>query len=98
MCHRTVLAGAPRGHTIVGCVHSCHCVEERRSFVGAVVSSGVSLRDLTCGRCVARDIEKRRDREGGGGKMVITAASVAYLNNAVEPTAPMAAVWQAGGI
>jgi hypothetical protein len=30
--------------------------------------------------------------------MVITAASVAYLNNAVEPTAPMAAVWQAGGI
>ncbi len=63
-CRRTGPAGVPLGQTIVGCVPSCHCVVERRSCVGAVVSSDVSLRDVTCGRSVEKDMITRRDCAG----------------------------------
>ena len=86
-CPRMAPAGARRGKKRVACVHACHGVEERRSWVGAVVSSGVARRDVTCGRGREGDIVKRREHAGEGCRMVITAASAAYLNHAVERTA-----------
>jgi hypothetical protein len=59
MCQRTAPAGAPRGQKRVGCVHAGHGVAARRSGGDVVVSSGVSLRDVTWRRCGAGDIVKR---------------------------------------
>jgi hypothetical protein len=87
MCQRTAPAGAPRGQKMVACVHSCHCVEERRSCVGAVVSCDLSLHELT--RCLSvqgRTSYKAGSVNGREHRGKRTAASAAYLNKVLEAT------------
>jgi hypothetical protein len=83
----TAPTGAPRGQKMGACVHSGHCVEERRSWVGAGVSCELSLHELP--RCLSvpgRTSYKAGRVNGRDQRGTRTAASAAYLNHPVERT------------
>jgi hypothetical protein len=63
----------------------CHGVEVRPSCVDAAGSCARSLRALTRCPCAKEDIVEEMD--GRGEREHITAASAAYLNKGMEPTA-----------
>ena len=78
-------AGVLPGQRLPASVRPCHCVGEPQSCVDAVRSCDISLRALIGDPCEKADIVEGMD--GRRERKYITAASAAYLNHALEPTA-----------